>query len=77
MPAKTMEQLAEFTPWVEVDDFHAGFLMAMQTTACFPELKARYLAEWAARLRIHYVEIGQRLERDRILKGGDPLDGTY
>lgn len=56
--AKTIEELRETAPIIEVDDYAAGFMMASDVASCYPELKAHYLAQWAARLREHYVKIG-------------------
>lgn len=63
--AKTIEELRETAPIIEVDDYAAGFMMASDVASCYPELKAQYLARWAARLREHYVKIGIRMEEDR------------
>jgi len=62
MPARTVLQLSETKPIVEVDDYAVGFAMVAEIAGCQPELKAHYLAQWAARLREYYVEIGRELQ---------------
>lgn len=66
---KTVAELYDMTPNMEVDDYVAGFMMVSAISGAVPELKAQYLAQWAARLRTYYVEIGREVERNRIPRG--------
>jgi hypothetical protein len=63
MTIKTIAQLQEEFPIIEVDDYVAGFMMASEISSAQPELKAQYLAQWVARLREYYVRIGTSLPR--------------
>lgn len=65
MTVKTIDQLYEVVPIIEADDYVAGFMMVSTISGAVPELKAQYLARWAARLREYYVEIGRELERGK------------
>lgn len=65
MTVKTIGQLYDTAPIIEADDYVAGFMMVSTISGAVPELKAQYLAQWAARLREYYVEIGRELERGK------------
>lgn len=57
---KTIAELYEANPIIEVDDYIVGFMMVSQISGAVPELKAQYLAHWTARLREHYCEVGRQ-----------------
>lgn len=57
---KSIVELYETQPLIEADDYVVGFMMVSDISGAVPELKARYLAQWAARLRKYYVDIGRR-----------------
>ena len=61
--AKNVGDLYDMVPIMEADDYVVGFMMVSQISGSVPELKAQYLAQWAARLREYYVEIGQNLPK--------------
>lgn len=63
MAIKTIGDLYEANPLIEADDYVVGFMMVSVISGAVPELRAQYLAQWAARLREYYVEIGRELER--------------
>lgn len=56
--------LYEANPEIEADDYVIGFMMVSQISGAVPELKAQYLAHWAARLRERYIKIGRELAKD-------------
>lgn len=64
MPPKSIGELYNTSPIIEADDYVVGFMMVSVISGAVPELKAQYLAQWAARLREYYVEIGMQVERD-------------
>jgi hypothetical protein len=67
---KSIAKLYESNPVIETDDYITGFMMVSTISGAVPELKAQYLAQWAARLREYYIEIGRTLERN-----GGVMDG--
>lgn len=62
---KNIGELYDSNPKIETDDYIAGFMMVSTISGAIPELKAQYLAQWAARLREYYIEIGKEMERDK------------
>lgn len=62
MTQQELTDLWDETPIIEVDDYAVGFAMAQEIANVNPELKAQYLARWAARLRQRYVQVGRVLE---------------
>lgn len=62
---KVISRLYETNPLIETDDYDVGFMMVSEIYGAMPELKAQYLAKWAARLREYYVEVGRELERSK------------
>lgn len=62
MPVKTINELYDTDPIIEADDYRMGFMMISSISGAVPVLQARYLAQWAARLREYYVQIGRELE---------------
>jgi len=63
---RTLNALYEANPTLEADDYVIGFMMVSEISGAVPELKANYLAHWAARLRERYIEIGRQLEYDKL-----------
>lgn len=56
---KTLNELREEKPVIEIDDVHAASAMLDDIHALDPEMRVMVLARWAARLREYYVEIGR------------------
>lgn len=64
---KTINELYDANPIIEADDYIMGFLMISSISGTVPELKAQYLAQWAARLREYYVSVGREVERNEAV----------
>ena len=61
---RSIAQLLETNPAIEGDDYLVGFMMVSVISGAVPELKAQYLAQWAARLREYYIQIGFELGKE-------------
>ena len=65
---KNIGDLYESNPIIEADDYVAGFMMVSTISGAVPELKAQYLAQWAARLREYYVGVGRDTEQSEEIE---------